>query len=60
MQRWHSAGVNQPSGPRKLTVVDNDGSTRKGKEVWGDDPWTRSWGALFDGVRPSWAGDGLP
>ena len=30
---WCLAGVNQPSGPRKLTVVDNDGSTREGKEV---------------------------
>ena len=60
MRRWCLAEVSQPSGPRKLTVVDDDGSTREGKEVWGDDSWTRSQGVLSDGVRPSWAGDGLP
>ena len=60
MRRWCSAGVNWLSGPRKLTVVDDDGSTQEGKEVWGDDPWTRSRDALSNGVRPSWAGDSLP
>jgi len=38
MRRWHSAGVSRPSGPRKLTVVDDDSSTQEGEEVWGDDP----------------------